>query len=466
MLPRLFSKCLAVCTLTFLAAAASPPAGAQPFSFLQPGFTQEVFGHDPGFMGGVAFAPDGDVWVDDCLFSGSGLRRFDLQSLAGTCGTTSVHPQSPGSPFPSNAGCGLTNHPDGFLYSNIDDGTNGVSRLDGSTAAFLLAMGSPGNALGITVDPQTDDLVYVARDCRFTGVCTLFRLDPASASSSIFASLVGFEFIDGIYFDPSGNYLFLSTRSPGFAVTVLDRAGSVVQNIPMASEPDGIAFHSSPPVFVVTVNTDGTMTRFDFPANDFTQPPVQSVFASGGFRGDLSQVGADGCLYLTQAGTRCLDGTVLSDNSVVRICGGFAPPPGVGEVCEPLTQGFWKRQCKGSHPSGEPEKLPGYAACVSSSATFLPVADRTALCDRLHPNPPNSKCEQAEAQFMALLLNRCSGRLSPSCCVLLSESSATTVGEAISEIDALLSNPDRSSADCVRAQSLAASVNEGTALCP
>ena len=51
-----------------------------------------------------------------------------------------------------------------------------------------------------------------------------------------------------------------------------------------------------------------------------------SLFASGGFRGDLSQVGADGCLYLTQDGTRYDDGTVTNEDSLVQICGGFAPP--------------------------------------------------------------------------------------------------------------------------------------------
>jgi uncharacterized repeat protein (TIGR01451 family) len=94
----------------------------------------------------------------------------------------------------------------------------------------------------------------------------------------------------------------------------------------MTDEPDGIAFHASSPKFVVTNNTDGTMTRFDFPLDNFTLAPVQSPFASGGFRGDLGQVGADGCIYLTQDGTRYDNGTVTTENSLVRVCGGFAPP--------------------------------------------------------------------------------------------------------------------------------------------
>jgi hypothetical protein len=96
----------------------------------------------------------------------------------------------------------------------------------------------------------------------------------------------------------------------------------------MTSEPDGIAFHAATPKFVVTSNTDGTMTRFDFPGDDFTQVPTQSVLASGGFRGDLSQVGSDGCLYLTQDGTNFDDTSSSGEDSVVRICPGFLPPVG------------------------------------------------------------------------------------------------------------------------------------------
>jgi len=131
-----------------------------------------------------------------------------------------------------------------------------------------------------------------------------------------------------VYFDATGNYIFLSNRSPIFRMTVLTRAGALVQHVQLTSEPDGIAFHTNP-TFVVTNNTDGTMTRFDFPANDFSKAPTLTPFASGGFRGDLTEVGSDSCLYLSQEGTHYADGTSSGDNSVVRICPGFVPPPGV-----------------------------------------------------------------------------------------------------------------------------------------
>jgi hypothetical protein len=110
------------------------------------------------------------------------------------------------------------------------------------------------------------------------------------------------------------------------------RDGTIVQNISVPGQPDGVAFHKAAPKFVVTNNTDGTLTRFDFPGDDYTNVPTQTLLAAGGFRGDIAQVGPDTCVYLPQQGTRFADGTISdvqdagSDNSIVRLCPGFAPP--------------------------------------------------------------------------------------------------------------------------------------------
>src|SRR5437667_6441800 len=77
--------------------------GGQSFLFLQTGFTQDIFGVSQHFMGGVAFAPDGDPWVDDCPFSGSDLHRYDAQSTPPPVNGTFLHTESIS---PSNAGCG------------------------------------------------------------------------------------------------------------------------------------------------------------------------------------------------------------------------------------------------------------------------------------------------------------------------------------------------------------------------
>jgi len=146
-------------------------------------------------------------------------------------------------------------------------------------------------------------------------------------------------------------------------------------------------------------------------------------------------------------------------------CGGGCTPV---EDPKPRTQGFWKRVCEGPHPSGEHENLPDYVDCVNDAATFDAVTTVDLLCERLHPDPKDDKCEQAEAQFMALLLNVCSGRVAECNCVVDPYLGETTVGEAADFIDGLLSDPDRTFEDCVLAQAIADRINNGLTLvsCP
>jgi len=196
---------------------------------------------------------------------------------------------------------------------------SGVTRVNPANGAVLGGpFGPGGNALGICVDPQTGNLVYVRGDGAIESV------DQFLSSSSVLSTVTLGDFVDGISFDPTGNYLFLSDRQPIFRLTILTRAGALVQHVNMSSEPDGIAFNT-PGSFVVTNNTDGTMTRFDFPGNNFNVAPTVSLFASGGFRGDLAQVSTDGCIYLTQDHTRYDNSVVTGENSVVVICGNFTP---------------------------------------------------------------------------------------------------------------------------------------------
>lgn len=308
---------LGMVTIAPAADADHGPGTGQSFSFLQPGFTQELFAISFHFMGGVAFAPDGDPWVNDCSrFGGGELHRYDRQSTLPPFRGSSFHSETI---VPSGSGCGLTNHPDGTLYTNT---TDGVVNLDADSGAVLRGpFGPTGLGLGIAHDPQTGNLVYVGLDG------TIHFVDPGFATTGVFSTASTGHTIDGISFDPTGEFLFLANLGPAFQVMVISRDGSLVQQLPLPSGPDGISFHASSPKFVVTSNLDGTMTRFDFPDDDYTQPPTETVFASGGFRGDLTQVGPDGCIYVTQNGTRFDDGTTALANSLVRICGGFAPTP-------------------------------------------------------------------------------------------------------------------------------------------
>jgi hypothetical protein len=323
----------------------SPVLAAGQFTFLAAGFTQELYGVDPGFLAGVAFASNGDPLVAVCSAgSGGALQRYDRTTTLPTVhGTSTLHPEST---LPSAAGCGLTNHPNGAIYTNTNDG---VVKLDATTGGQLGGpFGARGGALGIATDPQTGNLVYVD----YTGAIGF--VNPGLTASGTFSTVTTGHLVDGIFFDPTGNFLFMSNRSPTFQLTIVRHDGSLVQNVAMSSEPDGIAFHSAGAPFVLTNNTDGTMTRFDFPGNDFTKAPTQSMFASGGFRGDLTQVGPDACLYLTQGRTRYDDGTFAYTNSLVRICPGFEAPPGVN-------------QCT---PTGNLLGNPGFETAIASQPAF------------------------------------------------------------------------------------------------
>jgi hypothetical protein len=174
---------------------------------------------------------------------------------------------------------------------------------------------------------------------------TLYTVDPGLTTSSTFSTALAGDFLDGITFDPTGTYLFVATRTGCECLSILRRDGTLVQSVAAShTEPDGIAFNTGGTQqfnnggpFVVTNNTDGTIVSYVFPNNDYTKVPVQSVFASGGFRGDLTQVGSDNCFYLSQDGVRYADGTVdpgtngggsTGHDSIVRICGGIFVPPG------------------------------------------------------------------------------------------------------------------------------------------
>jgi hypothetical protein len=353
---KLYIIALAIATAAALSNSRGRASGLpQSFTFLQDGFTQQLIGRTnelltgdidgdevpDGILGGVAFAGDGDPIVAECEFQNTRLHRFDLQAPPVVEHETDLAPETI---MPGHGGCGLVNHPNGSLFVAMNDGMSGVANISRDTGALLGFFGPPSNGLGIAVDPQTNDVIYASEDCRFTPEhCSFIRLDPENGETSLFGQIdaTEIEFVDGMYFDPSGTYLFMATRSPILALTIMNRMGQVVRHVPMDSEPDGVAFHEQSPKFVVTNNTDGTMTRFDFPADDYSQMPTVSPFAAGGYRGDLSQVGADGCIYLTQKGARYNDGTATEPvdptNSVVRICsedmvgntgGGFAPPPG------------------------------------------------------------------------------------------------------------------------------------------
>lgn len=315
------------CGIALTVTAAPAWANGQ-FKSLQAPFTQSLYGvHSAEYLfGGVAFASNGDPVVDACQFGGgSPLYRFDsAKTLPRVHGTSTLHAVSAET---SDAGCGLTNHPDGELYTNTEQG---VVALNARTGARIKGPFGPGGlrGLGVAVDPQTGNLAYVEHDG------TIGFVNPRLTRSGTLSTITtGYGYIDQIAYDPTGNFLFLADDGND-QIVILHRDGTLAQDVRLTvgKDPDGIAFHVNP-AFVITNNNDGTITRFDFPNNDYSRPPKQSMFAGGGFRGDNLAVGSDGCLYVTQNDTRYDDHTsITAVDSLVRICPGFVPAPGTPQM--------------------------------------------------------------------------------------------------------------------------------------
>ena len=392
------------------ALAGSTALKAQTYPFTQPetGYSQHLFGTvstSAGVLGGVAFAPNGDVWVRDCNAT-KDLFRFELAKTVTTNGTE-VHPQAPGSPVSTPFACGMTNGAGEVIYLNTGAGVVKLFAIDGSSFGANNMFGPGGNSFGIAVDPQTKQLVYASPGCAATLSCALLTVDPVGGSFQTFATLsspVPIESSDGVYFDPSGDFLFVAGRTgvfpsdTGFLYVVSRKTGAVIQQLDGSHFPDGVAVHINP-LYLVANNNDATVTRYDFPLDDFTQAPQISTIASGGFRGDLVQVGPDNCLYLTQAGTRFANQTTSAANSVVRLCstsGRFAAPPDVQTPTCEQNPSFWKVETR-SWPVGNLRL--GSQSYTEAESLALLAEPSSSLVEQTAAHFNNPFTEQLATEF-------------------------------------------------------------------
>ena len=119
------------------------------------------------------------------------------------------------------------------------------------------------------------------------------------------------------------------------------------------------------------------------------------------------------------------------------------------EVCDPRTQGFWKRICDG-------------ATSFKRLHPETPDNFDTSLCPPLQiiGRERSNPCVRAEAQFAALQFNIMYGYLSEDCEVTLK--GFDTVGDVVAEVEALIAAGG--ARNCKKAADLAEAVNSGKAL--
>ena len=176
----------------------------------------------PTILGGVAFAPDGDPWVSECVFQRHTPAPLRLANVRAR---HERHLDAASRNRRHHARRLRSDQPPGRVHLfELERRHRTVStRAPGcrwrGPVPITNPRGLPGNALGITVDPRTGHLIYPGADCHPPLVpgattCTIHDLDPANGTMTSFAVLDHDDvpFVDGVYFDPSGTYLFMANR--------------------------------------------------------------------------------------------------------------------------------------------------------------------------------------------------------------------------------------------------------------
>src|SRR5262245_28537862 len=311
--------------LAMLAVALAPGAAhSAPYSYLAPGYVQELYAIAPGATS-FAFASDGDLWV----LQGNVMIRYDAQTTSTKNGTL-IHPAIATVSLGSTRAA-IANHPDGnlYLFSTYLDYDRTMEVRDISSGALLRSRAGCGGYQA-AADPQAGHHVAVASDGY------LFDLDPATL-------LCGFT--EGLYwqgedcgdvaYDPSGGGLVLAVDyyygEPGLAqhdyeIKFISGSDySWTHRAVLPAKPLGVTVYDGIHN-VVTQLEDGTLYVVD-PTGDWNNPLPASLLASGGFaasyplaRSAPVRTDPNGCLMVLQRGARYDDGTETSETSIVRIC--------------------------------------------------------------------------------------------------------------------------------------------------
>lgn len=302
-------------------AVVSSPAMADQFSYLDPGYTQEIYTGPTDTSGeytlGLAYGSGGNLIIRGDY--GTTLYEYSLTADTVINGT-SVHSYTSHAVAGLSYGRGMTNGLDGYIYANT---SAGVTRIDTTTWTATVMPGTSAGSYGISTLPD-------GRIVHTTSGGQTWLFNPVTGTDTLIHSGLG---IDGVAVSNTGE-IFLANLWD-YKITVLNSSGTVLNSFSVSHGPDGMAFGDGS---AFANNTDGTITRLDFAGAGYTGAVTQTIFASGGAYGDLASVGPDGAFYLSQygpiGGIHWDNGATTYDTVFVRIAavggGGFDPGPGVG----------------------------------------------------------------------------------------------------------------------------------------
>jgi outer membrane protein assembly factor BamB len=171
------------------------------------------------------------------------------------------------------------------------------------------------------------------------------------------------------------------------------------------------------------------------------------------------------------------DGVLYIGNENGKVYAFGRPCP---EEPDPLTQGYWHRQCLGAGlispgrngrgpqtvPEPDFEKTLVPAVDARLQATIFNPETYDTCEDGIDANPPSDKCEKALKQYTAMLLNLESGRIGEGCQVDLTVEGcvSTNIGDLVDELAGLINSGETD--QCRLAADCAGAVNEGEAIVP
>ena len=170
------------------------------------------------------------------------------------------------------------------------------------------------------------------------------------------------------------------------------------------------------------------------------------------------------CSYAAKPdGTTCDDGDLCTTGET---CQAGTCTPAFSGLTEPnpRTDGYYRGLCHGSR-SGD-QLTDADARCVGALVrTFAGFATVADLCAELTPSQPNNDpCDRTDDDLVALALNICRARVCTAQSIESQCGANTSVGQSLSEVDAILADAGRNGTTCALAKCLAEEVNTGRAL--
>jgi hypothetical protein len=320
-------KTIAFLSATLAVLLIAPAAHAVQFSYLDPGYSQQIYAGPltPNQEAGMAWTAGGNLLTR----AGSTIIEHNLTANASYQGTSlhGVVPPTHTIPGLSSTGTGMTNGLDGYIYvatagglQRFDPVTWTIPVLDG---ILPLPNSAPtGFGWGITTLPDGR--------IAYSDSSNIYVYNPTAGTNTlIYTASVQ---IDDIEAGPTGEIALAGHSGPG-SIIIINSSGTVLNSFAALPNhhPDGLAFGdgvSSNAIF--SNNNDGSISKYTFVGPGYTGAPTIIDIASntGGpyAYGDLAAVGPDCAFYVTQyqngtpMGTRW-DNNVIgpAEASIIRI---------------------------------------------------------------------------------------------------------------------------------------------------